>query len=392
MRIAMVHSSFAIRGGAEQYVRNLSAALTQRGHEVRVFSRPSAHSLPDDVPIRPRVAARLGQPGTRAGKVLTHLGDLVDPTGLRVDALRDFAPGVVHVHNWQGLGTLPVGRLVRGYPSVHSVHDHAVCDPNNALGNLGRSPGLDRLLRLRSGWVLRRLSPAVLLFPSERTRRRVLGSAPGVRRVTDRVVPLAMPTPPRCREMPYGGRNVFLYLGALAPHKGLDLLLEAWRDAGSPTGGTLLIGGDGPLRAEVEQLAEDMPSVRYLGHLDEAGKEAAFASAGWLVFPSRGAETFGLVCAEALVAGRPLIANSVAAPPMASDGSVLLFREAEELAELLRRAASMPDAEYDSMTASAVEDGRRLDWDRHVDIIVQSYESVVAAQVAGRPSAKVTTR
>ncbi|MGC5306734.1 glycosyltransferase family 4 protein [Micromonospora zamorensis] len=392
MRIAMVHSSFAILGGAEQYVRNLSAALERRGHEVRVFSGPSAHSLPDDVPIPPRLAARLGRTGTRSGKVLTHLGDLVDPTGLRVDALREFTPDVVHVHNWQGLGALPIGRLVRAYPSVHSVHDHAVCDPNNALGNLGRSPGLDRLLRLRSGWVMRRLCPAVLLFPSERTRRRVLGSAPGVSLVTDRVVPLAMPTPPRSEVLPVGGRNVFFYLGALAAHKGVGLLLEAWRDTGPATGGTLLIGGDGPLRAEVERLAGDMPSVRYLGHLDEAGKEAAFASAGWLVFPSRGAETFGLVCAEALVAGRPVIANSIAAPPMASDGSVLLFREPNELAELLRRAASMPDSEYDAMTASASEDGRRLDWGRHVDSIVQSYESAMSARAAGGPSVKVAPR
>src|SRR2546429_2401220 len=39
MRIAMVHSSFAVRGGAERYVRDLSRALVERGHEVGVFCR-----------------------------------------------------------------------------------------------------------------------------------------------------------------------------------------------------------------------------------------------------------------------------------------------------------------------------------------------------------------
>ncbi|WP_446218775.1 glycosyltransferase family 4 protein [Micromonospora sp. IBHARD004] len=392
MRIAMVHSSFAVRGGAERYVRDLTRALTARGHQVTVHSRPSDGAEPGDHPVRVRVSARLTRRLPRLGKVGTHLGDLVDPTGLRVADLHSADPDVVHLHNWQGIGALPVGRLLRAYPGVHSVHDHAVCDPNNALGNVGRSRTVDQLLRVRARWVMRRLRRAVLLFPSERTRRRVLGSASGVAGVTDRVVPLAVPAPPRRAAWPPGRRDVFLYLGVLDRHKGLDLLLDAWRTAGPATGGTLLIGGDGPLHADVERLAAATPSVRYLGYLDAAGKEAAFAAAGWLVFPSRCAETFGLVCAEALTAGRPVLASAIAAPPMASDGSALIFHEPGELADLLRRAAGMPDAGYDAMCASAAADGRRLDWDRHVDTIIQTYESVVAGRPADRRSPEVTRR
>ncbi|PWU45664.1 hypothetical protein DLJ46_20765 [Micromonospora globispora] len=392
MRIAMVHSSFAVRGGAERYVRDLTRALIDRGHQVTVHSRPSDGAEPHDRPVRERFSARLGRHLPRLGRICTHLGDLVDPTGLRPTDLRDIRPDVVHVHNWQGIGVLPVGRLLRAYPGVHSVHDHAVCDPNNALGNLGRSRTLDRLLAARARWITRRLRPAVLLFPSERTRRRVRDSARGVGGVTDRVVPLAVPTPPRRSVWPRGRRDVLLYLGVLDRHKGLDLLLDAWREVGAATGGTLLVGGDGPLRPEVERLAATTGSVRYLGYLDEAGKEAAFAEAGWLVFPSRCAETFGLVCAEALTAGRPVIASAIAAPPMASDGSVLLFDEPEELTGLLRRAARMPDDAYAAMSSSAVADGRRLDWDRHVDTIIQTYQSVVAARTADRRSPEVTRR
>lgn len=388
----MVHSSFAVRGGAERYVRDLTRALTARGHQVTVHSRPSAGAEPGDRPVPELFSARLARRLPRLAKVCTHLGDLVDPTGLRATDLRATDPDVVHLHNWQGIGALPVGRLLRAYPGVHSVHDHAVCDPNNALGNMGRSRTLDRLLRVRARWIMRRLRRAVLLFPSERTRRRVLDSASPLAGVTDRVVPLAVPTPPRRVGWPRGRRDVFLYLGVLDRHKGLDLLLDAWRAAGPAPGGTLLIGGDGPLRAEVERLATATDSVRYLGYLDAAGKEAAFAAAGWLVFPSRCAETYGLVCAEALTAGRPVLASAVAAPPMASDGSVLIFQAPGDLAGLLRRAAAMPDADYDAMCASATEDGRRLDWDRHVDTIIQTYESVVAGRAADRRSPEVTRR
>ncbi|NES30897.1 glycosyltransferase [Micromonospora terminaliae] len=375
----MVHSSFGVRGGAERYVRDLARALTARGHVVTIHSRPSDGAEPGDRPVPERVSARLGRRLPRLAKLWTHLGDLFDPTGLRPADLREVDPDVVHLHNWQGLGVLPLERLLKAYPAVHSVHDHAVCDPNNALGNLGRSRSLDRLLRMRSGWIMRRLRRAVLLFPSERTRRRVRASAPRVA-VADRVVPLAVPNHPRRAAWSPGRRDIFLYLGVLDRHKGLDLLLDAWREAGPATGGVLLIAGDGPLRPEVERLAASGASVRYLGYLDTAGKEAAFAQAGWLVFPSRCAETFGLVCAEALIAGRPVLASAVAAPPMASDRSVLLFEQPEELAALLRRAAGMPDDAYTAMTASALDDGRRLDWDRHVDTIIQSYQSVLVAR------------
>jgi glycosyltransferase involved in cell wall biosynthesis len=362
----MVHSSFAVRGGAERYVRDLSRGLAARGHEVRVFSRASDGSQPDDRPVPVRFFDRPQRPR----KILTHLGDLVDPTGLRLRDLRGFDPDVVHVHNWQGLGVLPIARLARAYPTCHTVHDYAICDPNNALANRGRSTIVDRLLALRSAWLVRRLRAVTLLWPAERTRDIVRAHVPGAARLPGRIVPLAVPTagqppgPPR-------RRDVFLFLGALSPHKGVDLLLDAWRGA---VHGTLLIAGDGPLRAEVERAG---PSVRYLGYLDDAGKASALREAAWLVFPSRWPENFPISCVEALVAGRPIIANAAAHPPMAADTSVLTFRGPDDLSGVLRRAAGLSEADYRALSASAAADGRRLDWDSHVDAVLAAYGELV---------------
>ena len=298
MRIAMVHSSFAVRGGAERYVRDLSRALVERGHEVGVFCRASAHAEPGDRHVPTRRSGRLPVPWSPARKVLTHLGDMFDPTGLRVRDLASFAPDVVHVHNWQGLGILPVGRLAAAYP-------------NNALGNTGRSAVLDRLLRVRSAWLARHLRHATLLWPAQRIRDTVAARVPGAAGLRGGVVPLAVPF--AVPDHGPGRRDAFLYLGALSPHKGIDLLLDAWREVHHEIGGTLAVAGDGPLRAEVEEAARTNPSVRYLGYLDEAGKAAALRDAGWLVFPSRCVETFGLVCVEALVAGAR--SSPVPSPP-----------------------------------------------------------------------------
>ncbi|MFB9234044.1 glycosyltransferase [Plantactinospora siamensis] len=391
MRIAMVHSSFAIRGGAEQYVRDLSRALAARGHQVRVFSSPSVNAEPADEPVRTRLSNRGGRLPRPLNKVLAHLGDLIDPTGLRVDDLRTFAPDVVHVHNWQGLGAVPVARLARAYPTCHTVHDYALCDPNNALANRGRSGLVDRALRVRSAWLVRRLRRVTLLWPAQRTRDIVRGQVPGEARLTGRVVPLAVFTGVRRPvSWPPGDRRVFLFLGALSEHKGIDLLLDAWREAGAGVGAgagagaeagagagaTLLIAGDGPRRVAVEAAARTLPGVEYLGYLDGPGKEAALRRAGWLVLPSQWAENYPISCCEALLAGRPLLASRVARPPMASDGSVRTFGDRADLVDLLRHAATLPDAEYDAAAASAAHDGRQLDWERHVDAVLDSYRSV----------------
>ncbi|WP_306215129.1 glycosyltransferase [Actinoplanes sp. RD1] len=345
MRIAMLHASFAVRGGAELYVEDLTRSLIARGHEVRIFTA-------DD---HPRLSARIKH------KAAVHLGDLADPTGLTPADLRGF--DVVHVHNWQGLGVRTVARIARAYPTVHTVHDYAIVDPNNAMLSLGRSRILDALLRMRSAWILRQFHNVRLLYATERARATVMH---GARRPESRLVPLAVDLDWNRRTWPPGDPATFLYLGALGVHKGVDLLLEAWDGPG-----TLLVAGDGPLRAMAEQ---PRPGVEYLGRLDEAGKRAAFERAGWLVFPSRHVETYGLVCAEALLAGRPIIAGSHAPPPMASDTSTLLYTGADGLREVLHRAAALPAGEYAALAGSAAADGRKLDWDDHVSAVVAAYE------------------
>lgn len=387
----MVHSSFAIRGGAEQYVRDLSAALVDRGHEVQVFSRPSPHSLPTDAPVDTRISARLGGADPRLGKVLTHLGDLADPTGLRLNALRDFAPDVVHVHNWQGLGVLPLARIARTWPTCHTVHDYAVADPNNSLANQGRSDLTDRLLRARSAWLVRQLRGVSLLWPAARTRDIAQRHLPQGSTLGGTVVPLAVPETGGPVSWPAGNPAVFLFLGALSEHKGIDLLLAAWREVAGQDGATLLIGGDGPRRADVEAAARKLPGLEYLGFLDTAGKQAAMARAGWLVFPSQWAENFPISCVEALRAGRPIISSEVARPPMASDESLRIFRTRAELTETMRRAASMPPADYDTIAAAAARDGRELNWDRHVDAVVDAY-TALRADDAGRRRVPATRR
>ncbi|GAA2203304.1 glycosyltransferase [Streptomyces bangladeshensis] len=90
----------------------------------------------------------------------------------------------------------------------------------------------------------------------------------------------------------------------------LDALLRRGRRA------VLVVAGDGPLRARLEQRARDrgLP-VTFLGHVsDRAALGALQASADVCLAPGP-AETFGLAALEALACGTPVVASASSALP-----------------------------------------------------------------------------
>jgi len=94
----------------------------------------------------------------------------------------------------------------------------------------------------------------------------------------------------------------FLWLGALAPYKRLDVALEAFRRTGYP----LWIAGDGQDRRLLRSGLP--PNVRWLGKVADAEVPELYRGARALVFP--GEEDFGIAPLEALASGRPVIALS----------------------------------------------------------------------------------
>jgi poly(glycerol-phosphate) alpha-glucosyltransferase len=85
---------------------------------------------------------------------------------------------------------------------------------------------------------------------------------------------------------------VLLYLGRLHPKKGLPTLLRSWREAISKNGDWILViaGWDqAGHRSELEQLVAQLgisDSVKFVGPLFGAQREAAYQSATAFVLPS----------------------------------------------------------------------------------------------------------
>jgi len=117
-----------------------------------------------------------------------------------------------------------------------------------------------------------------------------------------------------------------LVVSRLAPEKGVDVAIDACRIAGVP----LVVAGDGPERdtLRVRARAHARPpetqaphpdpeegEVRFVGRVDDAELERLREGAALAIVPSRSAETFGMVAAEAMAAGVPVVASRIGALP-----------------------------------------------------------------------------
>lgn len=97
-----------------------------------------------------------------------------------------------------------------------------------------------------------------------------------------------------------GGRGgYFLYVGAFAPYKRLDLAVQAFAQLGLP----LWVAGSGQ---DVKALEGAPRNVRVLGQVSDGELPALMRNARALIFP--GEEDFGLTPLEMQATGRPVIA------------------------------------------------------------------------------------
>jgi glycosyltransferase involved in cell wall biosynthesis len=124
--------------------------------------------------------------------------------------------------------------------------------------------------------------------------------------------------------------DYFLYVGALEPRKGLDVLAAAWARAGLAADGVeLLVAGEG---------REAVPGATLLGHVSDAELHALYAGARAVVLPSL-LEGFGLTPREAAAHGTPAIVSDL--PTLRLPGTLRVPPgDVDALAEALRALGS----------------------------------------------------
>lgn len=236
---------------------------------------------------------------------------------------------------------------------------------------LRRLPGGERLIR----GIARR---AELVYVADALR---VAGAPG------RVVPMGLEVAPIVAATGAGARQaarhalgiaddrvVVAFLGRLIPGKGCDLLIDALPliDApprtidGRPAPSTLLVAGDGPERAALEERARQRApaDIRFLGHVAGPAKLALLAAADLLAIPSR-VDGAPIVALEALAAGLPIVATRIGGLPELLDARTTRFADAAapSLAAALSELAG-DAAQRARMAAAARALGPAHDWSK----------------------------
>ena len=124
-----------------------------------------------------------------------------------------------------------------------------------------------------------------------------------------------------------GGTLRVLCVGQWIPRKGILDLVRAWRTADRSGAVLDLVGethADAGYAARVLEAASGDPSVLVHGSVDDATLAGLYASAGLFALPSR-YEGYGIVYAEALSFGLPIVACPVGpVPDLVGDEAALL--------------------------------------------------------------------
>ena len=179
-----------------------------------------------------------------------------------------------------------------------------------------------------------------------------------------RVIPSAVELPEQVGE-PAEPPEV-LYVGRLSPEKGILELVQA------AEGMKLTVAGDGPLRAQV-------PGA--LGFVPHHELPPLYERAAVVAVPSH-REGFGVACAEAMAAGRPVVASAVGGllDLVVDDETGLLVppRNVAALRTALERLLGDADLRRRMGEAGRERIREHFTWPAVTDLTIQAYEDALA--------------
>jgi len=327
--VLFLHSRYRTTGGEERVVEDLAWLVREHLHEpVRLLTRAPIEGSTADGSTADGSTARAGGRGRRRAAAGLLYGGLA-PAEV-ANAVRESQAQVVHAHNllptlgWRALAAA----RAEGARVVLHLHQYRLvcatgvcftkgqectrCHGRNTLPGVWRNCRGSRAEALAYGaglalWQRRTLEQAdAVVVPSEFARARL--RALGAPLPWERVHVLAPPLRTFASASRAGSGGYALVVARLAPEKGVEVAIDACRQAGVP----LVIAGDGP-EFETLRARAGGGEVRFAGHVEGERLAELRRGAALALVPSRSGETFGMAAAEAMAAGVPVAGSEVGA-------------------------------------------------------------------------------
>ncbi|MEK7102224.1 MAG: glycosyltransferase, partial [Patescibacteria group bacterium] len=347
MRILLITNLYPPhgRGGAEIVVAQEARELRDQGHEVTVLTtRPfgGVSSLAPRVSIEDGVNVYRYYPlnvfwyrndykRSLPVRLVWHVLDTLNIHAWFVTRrfLRRMKPDEVRTHNLKVIG-ITTATAIRAFVKkqraaktlrpamrwIHFLHDVQLVTPSGLLvagkEQAWQHTGMPtRVYRAFCRWLVG--SPPIVRAPSQWVweQHRVHGFFP-----TSVFEKIAWYTPGAALLAEWHPTRPlrFLFVGQLAPHKGILFLLDVIKTL--PGGACILnVVGDGPLMDAVREQARDMPWVHIHGRLSLQRVKELFKETDCLLFPSLAHENCPTIIVEALRQGIPVLASRVGGVP-----------------------------------------------------------------------------
>jgi len=355
--------SWDVPGGVQEHIRDLAETLMDLGHQVSVIT-PA-----DDDTVLPAYAVSAGRavPVPYNGSVGRVAFGFLSASRVR-RWLKEGQFDVLHVHEPAAPSLSLLAAWSATGPIVATVH---IANPRSRLLHAA-TPILE--------YVGEKISARIAVSEAARTTlvehlggdAVLIPNGVNVRRY-EKADPLpGWPGP--------GGALGFL--GRMdEARKGLSVLLAAFAILGPQRPGLrLLIAGPGDTDEVREKV---LPGLRdrvvLLGQVSEEDKVRVYHSVDVFCAPNTGGESFGIVLAEAMAAGAPIVASDLDAFRMVlrggQAGELFATGDPDALAQAAARLLDDP-ARRAELSAAARRAVRAFDWPAVAREVVQVYETV----------------
>jgi len=355
--------SWDVPGGVQEHIRDLAETLMDLGHQVSVIT-PA-----DDDTVLPSYAVSAGRavPVPYNGSVGRVAFGFLSASRVR-RWLKEGQFDVLHVHEPAAPSLSLLAAWSATGPIVATVH---IANPRSRLLHAA-TPILE--------YVGEKISARIAVSEAARTTlvehlggdAVLIPNGVNVRRY-EKADPLpGWPGP--------GGALGFL--GRMdEARKGLGVLLAAFGILGPQRPGLrLLIAGPGDAEEAMEKVPPALRDrVVLLGQVSEEDKVRVYHSVDVFCAPNTGGESFGIVLAEAMAAGAPIVASDLDAFRMVlrggEAGELFATGDPDALAQAAARLLDDP-ARRAELSAAARRAVRAFDWPAVAREVVQVYETV----------------
>ncbi|ACT59471.1 glycosyltransferase family 4 protein [Hirschia baltica] len=390
MRILLIHNFYGSEApsGENRAFLLEKAMLEKNGHEVQTYTTHSDN------------LRKLGVLGNITGAIMTPWNPMTYDRVRRI--VKKFKPDIVHAHNTFPIISPSIFYAAGDVARVLTLHNYrlfcsaaipmrngVVC--TNCIDKKSVFSSVQHGCYRGSGFATLPIAAKISLHRSIGTWNRAIDSFVALSEFQKNLIskggidpnfiqvkPNFFPgTPDR---IPYSKRkNSVVFAGRISEEKGIDILIEAWKEWG-PDAPYLEVLGDGPLKSKLEKNTKGINNISFLGKMDSSEAEKIIGNSRLLILPSIWFEGFPMVVREALALGTPIAVSNIGPLPTIAElanGVVFEPGNSKSLVEMVQSALSDKKQMIERAAASIRAFEQNFSETTNHNILMNIYKSAI---------------